>query len=87
MLMKAVEARKKAEVVHMHTTEFRNTHNHMATAIKRGKVIILSMNSCFLSFRCTLFLLFPPHYSHTELKDSGPQALFLRMHSSIRAEF
>lgn len=85
MLMKAVEARKKAEVVHMHTTECRNTHIHMATAIKGAKSLFSqwipavspSVAHVPFFFSCT----------HTELKDSGPQALFLGMRSNIRAEF
>lgn len=54
MLMKAVEARKKAEVVHIHINKCRNTHT--VHSIKRAEVIILWMDSCFLSFLCALSL-------------------------------
>lgn len=76
MLMKAVEARKKAEVVHMHTNKCRNTH--AVHSIKRAKVIIPRMDSHFLFFLCTLSLhSFFFFYTLTKSKDSGPQALFL----------
>lgn len=36
MLMKAVEARKKAEVAHMHANKCRNTHGRTVHSIKRA---------------------------------------------------
>lgn len=50
MLMKAVEARKKAEVVNIN--KCRNTH--AAHFIKRAQVIIPWMNSFFFSFHCNV---------------------------------
>lgn len=77
MLMKAVEARKKAEVVHIHINKCRNTHT--VHSIKRAEVIIPWMDSCFLSFLCALSLhsFFFFFQALTKSKDSGPQALFL----------
>lgn len=78
MLMKAVEARKKAEVAHMHANRCRNTHRcTRSTPQKEPKSLFPrwippSSPLCaplFLHsfFSCTL----------TKSKDFGPQALFL----------
>lgn len=75
MLMKAVEARKKAEVVHIHINKCRNAH--AVHSIKRTKVIIPWMDSCFLSFLCNVSIHSFFFYTLTKSKDSGPRALFL----------
>lgn len=75
MLMKAVEARKKAEVVHIHINKCRNTHT--VHSIKRAEVIIPWMDSCFLSFLCALslhsFFFFPSTY---QVKRFWPSSTF-----------
>lgn len=78
MLMKAVEARKKAEVVEMHTNKCTKTHTNTVHSIKikRSQVIVPWMVPCFHSFLCSLFLHSFFCCTLTKSKDSGPQALF-----------
>lgn len=75
MLMKAVEARRKAEVAYMHTNKCKNTHT--VHSIKSALVIIPWIESLFLSFLCALSLhsFFFLHTYQVKSKDSGPQAL------------
>lgn len=58
MLMKAVEARKKAEVAHMHINKCRNTHavhsihSFFSTHLPSQKIVALE----HFSFECTVAL-------------------------------
>lgn len=75
MLMKAVEARKKAEVVHIHIRKCRNTLNKRSPNHYSLDGFLLSPLSLHS------FLPFNFFYTLTKSKDSGPQALFLSTHS------
>lgn len=76
MLMKAVEARKKAEVVYMHTNKCRNTHSPLhKKSLSHYSLDGFPLSLLFVrSFPSFIFFFFSN--TLTKSKDSGPQALF-----------